>query len=346
MKSKTSVNQIIKKYNKILEQIKILKAANRNLRTKNSNNYQANYQCCPKIIYLNYDKTQTKQKLKKFIRKKDFAKKFTKLLENLNVSKKIQKKSRKKHVNKIMSNEIGNNIDESKFYDGVKNSIDNINKTWPHTEIKTLKDELQDIDYSKFNFDEPLMNLKIDCILDLLLIDPKKYKRNSNDIKIQEIKNCTEVPLIEGIKFIDPIKNKEVIFNKKFIIKKITTNIGVLNAYYKMIQKFTDKKQMELKELKKKISDMINNTRIYFTDLPNNTCGITISNGNIYISGVFLYESLGKTIEYQSLKNKSDKIFYIYTAICKIYLTLIHEFANKLHYDKSQNNLPVGINPS
>ena len=101
-----------------------------------------------------------------------------------------------------MKNEINNNISESKFYNGVKNSINNINKTWPYNKIKTLKDELQNIDYSKFNFDEPLMNLKMDCVLDLLLIDHKKYNSNSNDIKILEIKNCTEAPLVKGIKFI------------------------------------------------------------------------------------------------------------------------------------------------
>lgn len=324
-KRKINVNQLLK-------QIKILKAANRKLRTKNLNNYQSNYQCCPKSIYSNYDKTQLNKKLKKFIRKKHFAKKFTKLLRKLNDSKKLPKQRPKKHVNTIMTNEIGNNIDETKFFNGVEKSIDNINNTWPSKKIKTLKDELENIDYSKFYFDEPLMDLKKDSIFDLLFNDPGKYKRNSKDIKILEIKNCTEVPLITGIKFIDPIQNKEVIFNKKFIIKKITSNIGVLNAYYKMIQKFTDVKHIELKELIKKISDMINTTRIYFCDLPNNTCGITISNGNIYVSGAYLYEALGKTKEYQSLKKKDDKLYYKYTAICKIYLTLLHEFAHKLHY--------------
>ena len=41
-----------------------------------------------------------------------------------------------------MNNKIGNKIDEYKFFQGVKKSIDNINKTWSNYKIKLLKSEL------------------------------------------------------------------------------------------------------------------------------------------------------------------------------------------------------------
>ena len=99
-----------------------------------------------------------------------------------------------------------------------------------------------------------------------------------------------------------------------------------------MLQKFTNIKHINLDDLTKKINDMIDSTRIYFCDMPINTCGITISNGDIYISGDYLYEALGETKEYKSLQDNDKKNYYKFTAICKIYLTLLHEFSHKLHY--------------
>lgn len=99
-----------------------------------------------------------------------------------------------------------------------------------------------------------------------------------------------------------------------------------------MLQKFTDIGHLELTELITKINDMIDTTNIYFCDMPINTCGMTISNGDIYISGDYLYEVLGETTEYKNLKVRDKKIYYQFTAVCKIYLTLLHELAHKLHY--------------
>ena len=72
---------------------------------------------------------------------------------------------------------------------------------------------------------------------------------------------------------------------------------------------------------------MIDNTNIFFCDLPNDIYGVTISNGDIYIRSDFLKEAL---LTPNSKNIEKKKI--VATAICKIYLTLLHEFAHKLHY--------------
>jgi hypothetical protein len=126
-----------------------------------------------------------------------------------------------------------------------------------------------------------------------------------------------------GIKFQKSKNDKTYIFNKEYIIKRITTNAGIMNAYYKTIQKFvTDK--FDKKNLKQKITNIVNNTNIYFCDLPKCYIGITICNGDIFIPGKYLQEALYKS---------DNNINYNFTAISKIYLTILHELANKIQYD-------------
>lgn len=333
---KVTLIQIIKqqkrKINKLLASNKKLQVSNKALKKEKQNNYKSNYRFCPKKIYIYYDQYIQKNKLKNIARKSYFdGNKFLNCLNKLGSSKITQKKARNKHVNKIMCNTIGTKITEAKFFNGVNKSINNINQTWPKNKINSLKKELEKVDYSNFDFDNPLSCLKIDTILDLLLNDPKNFKIANDDIKILGIKNCTEIPLINGIEFIDPKTKKKIIFDKNFIKSKITNNIGILNSYYKMIQKFSDIKQIKLSKLKKKIEKMIDDTKIFFCDMPINICGVTISNGNIYICGSYLQEALGKTEEYKNI-TKEEKLYYKFTGICKIYLTLLHEFSHKLHY--------------
>lgn len=332
-KQRISTN-IYEKYQKLLNQYKkLISTYKRLISTNKILNYDNNYKYCPKNIYINYDGIQDSKRLKKLNRKTNFdVNKLKNILKKLKVQKIKQKNKPNKHVNNIITNKIGTKINESKLFEGVNKSIDNINQTWPNYKIKLLKEELKKIDYSDFNFDNPLSNLKIDTFLDLLLIPSNNFNQYNNNIKILGIQNCTTVPLIKGIKFIDPQSQKEILFNKDFIKSKISTNIGIVNAFYKMLQKFTDKKHLELNVLINEINKMIDNTCIYFSDMPINTCGLTISNGDIYISGDYLQEAMGETEEYKILKIRNSKINYKFKSICKIYLTLLHEFSNKLHY--------------
>ena len=133
-------------------------------------------------------------------------------------------------------------------------------------------------------------------------------------------------PLIKGIKFFDQNRN-EILFDKNYIKKQINNNVGVLNGYYKLIQKFVTK-NFNKTELKKELNSIIDNTNIYFIDLPRKVLGVTICNGDIFISGKFLQETL-----HYSPKNN----YYNLIGASKIFLTLLHEIAHKLQYTIRMN---------
>jgi hypothetical protein len=123
-------------------------------------------------------------------------------------------------------------MEEQEYLNIVKKSINKINTTWTKDQIILLKSELETLKISKkdFDYDIPLSNLKKDVLIDLLL-NPG-IKANSNDIKLLKIENCSAIPLMKGIQFINPKNKREYIFDKKFIKHKILNNIGIINFYY------------------------------------------------------------------------------------------------------------------
>jgi len=167
------------------------------------------------------------------------------------------------------------------------------------------------------------MQLRMDNLLCAVLT--KVYKSSAKRIDYLMIQPTLEYsmnPLEKGISFINPKTGAKYIFNKKYIKFQINNNVGIMNSYYKLIQKFvTDK--YDKSQLKATLNSIIDDTNIYFCDLPKKVVGITICNGDIFISGKFLQEAL-----HESPKNKN----YNLTGISKIYLTLLHEIAHKLHY--------------
>ena len=144
---------------------------------------------------------------------------------------------------------------------------------------------------------------------------------NANLITISS-ENYSSVPLNKGIEFIDPYNNKKHVFNKNYIIKRIINNVGIMNGYYKTIQKFVTN-QYQKNKLKDLIKNIVNKTNFYFYDLPKSYLGVTICNGDIFISGKYLQESL-----HISENNR----FYNFTAISKMFLTILHEIAHKIQY--------------
>ena len=306
------------------------------LQMKLLDSYKKEYKCCPKRVYLKYERSQNYQKI---VKKRDkslfnYLKSLKRKIVNIRKAKKASKIRKDEHVYKIINHKIGNKMEGKQFMEGVNKSIKVISQTWPKEKIITLKKKLDEFDFTKLDFDKdyPLSNLKKDSLLDLLLYKGKEFKATNIDLKNLGIKNCAKCPLTNGIQFFDPNSGTNRVLNKEFILKKITTNIGIVNAFYKMIQKFTEVKFLDYKELIAYIEDIVLTTNIYFCDLPLEVCGVTISNGDIYIAGEYLSEALGETDDYKGLKTQYDRIYYKFTAICKIYLKLLHEYAHKLHY--------------
>ena len=335
-KNKINPKDIAYYINIINKQKSIIKAKNKLLESKDKKmkkDYKNIIKCCSPYFYSKYERTQTNNNTRKETKKnknKTLLNSFKNLLENLNkknAKSNNSKEYNKKYVNKIISKKIGDNISNEEFLNSIEKSIEKINSCWTQKDILKFKRDLENLDYNIIDIDSnnPLSLLKKDIIIDLFL--QKDYESINKDIRILEIKKCCIHPLTNGFKFVNPQNNEEYTFDKNFIKTKILNNIGILNSYYKTIQKFTKFEKIEYEELKKNITNMIDNTKIFFCDLPNDIYGVTISNGDIYIRSDFLKEAL---LTPNSKNIEKKKI--VATAICKIYLTLLHEFAHKLHY--------------
>ena len=346
-KGNSYLKQLEKKVEKLTETMKDKDNEIINLKKKNDNlekekkelifygEYEKNFKYCEEELYKKFDLIQKQIKRRKIKRKRrNKIIRYKKIKNIFSQIKDIKKTKKKKKIqynknNKIIHISIGDEMSDENFFQSLNDAIKRINNNWNENDIKNLNDELSEIDFSfiHLNSNSPLTNLKKELLIDIVL--QEKYEENSKDFRMLRIKNSTKIPIIKGIPF--KIKEEYVYFNKEFIIDKILGNIGIINAFYRTIQNFTPISQMDLNDLKKKIKEMINNTNIYFCDLPNDIYGLTIYNGDIFIRGDFLKEALGETKDYKQL-NQTKQPFYILTAIAKIYFTLLHEFAHKLHY--------------
>ena len=237
----------------------------------------------------------------------------------------------KNEINSIINHKFGDNLSIKEFLNAFDKAIkNNINKNWELNERLSLKQNIEiiyDKEMKQLFYEEipnHIIQLKLDMLLNIVLC--KKYIEkdfNANFVTLKT-ENYSLLPLKTGIQFTSPYDNTTYIFNKDYIIKKIINNAGILNAYFKTIQKFITNK-FDKNNLKNRISNIVNKTNIYFCDLPKFYRGVTICNGDIFISGKYLQESL---------KIINDN-YYNFTAISKIYLTLLHEFANKILYTLS-----------
>ena len=283
--------------------------------------------CIEPSIYKDYDKYQSGMVEEEELENKDYEKEYQAFLQSINlINIKEQSKKEKEEINKsdIINHKIGETLKSEKFLEAFKKAIEtNVNIYWSQmhrVELKTIL--LNNINLKKIFYNEVpnhIRQLKMDILLSLVL---EEGLENSNNVNILlNIENFSTIPLNKGIPFKNPEDNTKMIFNKKFIINQITNNIGIMNGYNKMLQKFVGK-SYKCWILKQKISQIIENSNIYFFDCPENICGLTICNGDIFIKGQYLKESTTKL--YNDL--------YRFIGISKIYLTLIHEFAHKLQY--------------
>ena len=88
-----------------------------------------------------------------------------------------------------------------------------------------------------------IIQLRMDILLCTSLT--KVYNTSSKFIDfliIQESTNYSINPLEKGIDFTNPENQKKYLFNKEYIKYQINNNVGILNAYYKLIQKFVSDK--------------------------------------------------------------------------------------------------------
>ena len=248
----------------------------------------------------------------------------------------------KKEINDIIKHEFGKNLEINEFIDAFGKAItNNINKNWIKNDRIAFKNFLENIIDTSINeifykkIPRHIRQLRMDNLLCTVLT--KVYKPSAKRIDylmIQASLNYSLNPLENGISFKEPETGRDLIFDKNYIKFQINNNVGILNSYYKLIQKFVTNK-FDKRQLRKKLNEIIDNTNIYFCDLPKKVLGITICNGDIFISGKYLQEAL-----HYSPNNKNYNI----TAISKIFLTLLHELAHKLQYILRMNYNKSGDN--
>ena len=237
-------------------------------------------------------------------------------------------------INKIIKHKFGKDLEINEFLEAFKNAINNnINKNWIKDDRIAFKIKLnyvedtliRDIFFKKIP--NHIMQLRMDNLLCSSLTKVYKQSAKSLDFLIlQASENYTSNPLIKGIKFYDQNRN-EILFDKNYIKKQINNNVGILNAYYKLIRKFVTS-NFDKTKLKETINKIVDDTNIYFIDLPRKVLGVTICNGDIFISGKFLQEAI---------TNKNNYKYYNLIGTSKIFLTLLHEIAHKLQYTIRMN---------
>jgi len=233
-------------------------------------------------------------------------------------------------INKIIKHKFGQDLKINEFLKAFGSAIiNNVNKHWIKDERISLKNYLEDVCDSEIKdifyetIPKHIIQLRMDNLLSTVL--NKDVKRNDKILDYLIIKssvNYSLVPLNKGIEFINPENNDKLVFDKKYIIKQITNNVGIMNSYYKLIQKFVTNK-FDKDQLKDTLIELIDKTNIYFCNMPKKVLGVTICNGDVFITGKFLQESM-----HNSPNNKN----YNLTGVSKIFLTLLHEFAHKLQY--------------
>ncbi len=236
----------------------------------------------------------------------------------------------RKEINQIIKHEFGKDLKINEFLNGFNKAIvNNVNKNWEKDQRIELRNYLEEIFDSEIKsifykkIPRHIMQLRMDNILSTVLA--KIYKSKDKILEYLIIKASIDyslVPLKKGIEFLNPDDGKKYLFNKEFIKKQITNNVGIINSYYKLIQKFVTNK-FDKTKLKETLTKIIDETNIYFCNMPKKVLGLTICNGDIFISGKLLQESI-----HYSPNNK----IYNLTGVSKIYLTLLHEIAHKLQY--------------
>ena len=254
----------------------------------------------------------------------DCKKKFLEMIEKIGIEK-----GEKKIIQDIIAHKLGDTLDINKFIESFEKAVINLNSSKDNKEsIKNFLHYFNETNNLIFDKNTPLhiRQFQMDLVIDILI----NYDQKNNLQKECLLEsNYTKVPFTKGISF--NVDNKKYQFDKEYIKDLISSNIGILNGFKKMLQIFVTTKEFNYETLINDINDIINSSNIYFIDLPKDVYGLTICNGDIFIKSEYLCEAL----------NESENSDFRLTAIAKIYLTLLHELCHKLQHTlrcKNSNN--------
>lgn len=166
-------------------------------------------------------------------------------------------------------------------------------------------------------FHRPLLN-KRNNIVDLNSIYRNYVEDKNKEITLYlNIKNQNIIEFNDNIKF--KLNKKDVsyhalknfIFDKKYVIKTITSNC-LISCYQYLIKFLYPNIKITSEEIKSKLYEYLLNHKIYFVDMLDGLYGLTLYNGTILINK--------KYCQYYGLNNAPY--------ICIIFIILLHEIAH------------------
>ena len=215
---------------------------------------------------------------------------------------------------------FGVDIDENQLTGFLEKIVDFINENYSVKVRRALKGYFKDskietnirlIDNKK----EIVSTLKTDMIISLLL---EKDKEELSSLSAPILCNkISEIPLNE---ITIREKKDNIIFNKNFLKKAVKTKI-IRDIYDKVCNKYVSNYSNYYIDITQTLVNHIDRMKIYFGELPEDICGLTLYSGDVIINAKYL------NWIYSNNKNSnlSKK-----QAVCSIFLTLLREFSHIL----------------
>lgn len=243
------------------------------------------------------------------------------LLEILNNIDKDKEKSTDEKLKKEDFNfPFGDDIDNLKMAEFLEKITEFINDNYEKCVKNALSDFFRNPKIVKnirlITDDDGIISiLKKDMIISLLL---EKNKNNLTSLCSPIL--CNKISHIPLNEIIINEKNNKLIFNKEFLKKAIKTKI-TSNIYEKVCIEYISGFNKNNSYIKKILCKHIDKMNIYFGELPEDVCGLTLYTGDVIINGKYL-----NLIYLENINNDLCRR----QAICSIFLTLLHELAHIL----------------
>ena len=230
------------------------------------------------------------------------------------------KKSYKTLNKKKFSFPFCSDINENQLTKFLENIVDFINENYPKNVKLALKDYFKNgkiKENIKMITDEKgiVSTLKKDMIISLLL---EKNKNELTSLSSPILCNkISEIPLNE---IMIEEKGHKIKLNKDFLKKAVTTKI-IKDIYEKVCEKYVNKYLNYNIDITQTLINHIDKMKIYFGELSEDICGLTIYSGDVIINAKYLNWIYSNDKDINSRKKQ---------AFCSIFLTLLHEFSHIL----------------
>lgn len=216
--------------------------------------------------------------------------------------------------------QFGQDIPKKKLFGDLKKIVNFINDNYPKNIKHSLKKFFnykkihESIAYISKN-NGIISKIKKDILINFLLESDKSYLPEA--ISIMLCKTFSDVPLEE----ISIDEDKKVFQLDKEFLKAAVSKKIIKNIFVKVCKEYVNNYDENTINIQKILKDSINKMNIYFGELPENLCGITLFTGDVIINGKYLNPIYST--------NKSI-IAYRKQSLCAIFLVILHELCHIL----------------